>query len=177
MAYTKRNVPPRQTAQQLQQPPQPGEPPRRQTAEELAAAPAKAAQLEADKALQELAAAQEVLRQQQAAYQAQLAQENQLKAQYASELKATEQKALIAGKRSTAASSRIRSQAQMEAVQLQQKQQATALQMRQQQRAERAVGATVGQPGRSRTRVSTSLSIGGYGGSSAGRINPTGLNI
>lgn len=125
----------------------------------------------------ELAAAEETLRQQQAAYQAQLAEESRIKAEAAAELKATEERARIAGKRSAATSSRVRSQAQMEAAQTQQAQQATALQMQQAQRAERSVGATVGQPGRSRTRVSTGLSIGGYGGSAAARVSPTGLNI
>jgi len=36
---------------------------------------------------------------------------------------------------------------------------------------------TIGQPGVASTRVSARPSIGGYGGTSAGRVNPTGLNI
>jgi len=125
----------------------------------------------------ELAAAEEALRQQQAAYQAQLAEEGRLKAQYAAELQATEAKARVAGKRSVATSARARSQAQTEAAQLQQQEQKTALQAQQLARTERAAGATVGQPGRSRTRVSTGLGIGGYGGTAAARVSPTGLNI
>jgi hypothetical protein len=35
----------------------------------------------------------------------------------------------------------------------------------------------IGQPGISRTRVSSGIGIGGYGGTSAGNVNPTGLNI
>lgn len=35
----------------------------------------------------------------------------------------------------------------------------------------------IGQPGVASTRVSSRPSIGGYGGTSAGRVNPTGLNI
>jgi len=135
------------------------------------------ARLEAERPFRELAAAEESLRQQQAAYQAQLAEESRLKAQYAAELQATEAKARIAGKRSAATSARVRSQAQLEATQVQQQEQKTAFQAQQMQRAERTAGATVGQPGRSRTRVSTGLAIGGYGGSAASRVSPTGLNI
>jgi len=35
----------------------------------------------------------------------------------------------------------------------------------------------IGQPGVSRTRVSSGIGIGGYGGTGAGNVNPTGLNI
>jgi hypothetical protein len=35
----------------------------------------------------------------------------------------------------------------------------------------------IGQPGISRTRVTSGIGIGGYGGTSAGNVNPTGLNI
>lgn len=135
------------------------------------------ARLEAERPFRELAAAEESLRQQQAAYQAQLKEESRLKAQYAAELQATEAKARIAGKRSAATSARVRSQAQLEATQVQQQEQKTALQAQKMQRTERTAGATVGQPGRSRTRVSTGLAIGGYGGSAASRVSPTGLNI
>ena len=37
--------------------------------------------------------------------------------------------------------------------------------------------AEINRPGVSSTRINTGLSIGGYGGTKAGRINPTGLNI
>lgn len=35
----------------------------------------------------------------------------------------------------------------------------------------------INRPGVSSTRINTGLSIGGYGGTKAGRVNPTGLNI
>ena len=35
----------------------------------------------------------------------------------------------------------------------------------------------IGQPGISRTRVTSGIGIGGYGGTGAGNVNPTGLNI
>ena len=35
----------------------------------------------------------------------------------------------------------------------------------------------IGQPGISRTRVSSGTVVGGYGGTGAGNVNPTGLNI
>ena len=35
----------------------------------------------------------------------------------------------------------------------------------------------IGQPGISRTRLSSGTTVGGYGGTSAGNVNPTGLNI
>jgi len=132
---------------------------------------------EEQRPFRELAEAEEALRQQQAAYQTQVEEEKRLTAQYAAELKATEEKARIAGKRSVATSARARSQSQLEAVQLQQEQQKTALQAQQLIRTERTTGSSVGQPGRSRTRVSTGLGIGGYGGTAAGRVTSTGLNI
>jgi len=131
----------------------------------------------AEQPFKELEAAQAELAKQQAALQAQLAEENRLKAQYAAKLQATEAKARIAGKKSVATSARVRSQAQTEAAQLQQQEQKTALQAQQLARTKRTAGVTVGQPGRSRTRVSTGLSIGGYGGTAAGRVTSTGLNI
>ena len=42
---------------------------------------------------------------------------------------------------------------------------------------ERPAGSTVGQPGVSRTKVTTGSSVGGYGSTGPGQINPTGLNI
>lgn len=132
------------------------------------------ARLEAERPFRELAAAEESLRQQTAAYQAQLKEESRLKAQYAAELQATEAKARIAGKQSAAVTGRTRSQAQLEAAQTRMQEQKTFTKA---QKLTRPTGATVGQPGRSRTRVSTGLSIGGYGGSAASRVSPTGLNI
>jgi hypothetical protein len=35
----------------------------------------------------------------------------------------------------------------------------------------------IGQPGVSRTRLTSGTTVGGYGGTSAGNVSPTGLNI
>ncbi len=45
------------------------------------------------------------------------------------------------------------------------------------QKSQKPTGTTVGQPGRARTRVASGLGIGGYGGTRAARVSPTGLNI
>jgi len=87
---------------------------------------------------------------------------------------AAAKEAQIAGKQSTAVAARVRSQSMLEQAQIQQAQ-IRAGQALQKQR--RTSGATVGQPGRARTRVSSGLGIGGYGGTRAARVSPTGLNI
>lgn len=112
------------------------------------------------------AAAAEALRVQQAEQQRILGEAQK-------QVEAFQQQAEIAGKKSIAASARIKSQAQVEQAQLQTAQQQTI----QQAQRRRAAGATVGQPGKTSTRVTTGLSIGGYGSSAAARVNPTGLNI
>jgi hypothetical protein len=86
-----------------------------------------------------------------------------------------ERKAQIAGKRSAATSARLRSQSMLEQAQVQQASVRTGLAAQAQQR--KQPGTTVGQPGRTRTRVGSGLSIGGYGGTRATRVSPTGLNI
>ncbi len=63
----------------------------------------------------------------------------------------------------------------LEQAQVQQAAVRTGLTAQAQQR--KQPGTTVGQPGRARTRVGSGLSIGGYGGTRAARVSPTGLNI
>jgi len=121
----------------------------------------------------ELAAAEQQLLERKRALEAQLGEETSLKAQAQSELLAAEGKAKIAAKRSAAVSGSLRSRAMLEQAQTQEAQTRTALAIQQRRRA----GATVGQPGRARTRVASGLGIGGYGGTRAARVSPTGLNI
>lgn len=121
----------------------------------------------------ELAAAEQQLLERKRALEAQLGEETRLKAQAQSELLAAEGKAKVAAKRSAAVSGSLRSKAMLEQAQTQDAQTRTALAIQQRRRA----GATVGQPGRARTRVASGLGIGGYGGTRAARVSPTGLNI
>jgi len=121
----------------------------------------------------ELAAAEQQLLERKRALEAQLGEETRLKAQAQSELLAAEGKAKVAAKRSAAVSANLRSKAMLEQAQTQEAQTRTALAIQQRRRA----GATVGQPGRARTRVASGLGIGGYGGTRAARVSPTGLNI
>jgi len=121
----------------------------------------------------ELAAAEQQLLERKRALEAQLGEETRLKAQAQAELLAAEGKAKIAAKRSAAVSGSLRSKAMLEQAQTQEAQTRTALAIQQRRRA----GATVGQPGRARTRVASGLGIGGYGGTRAARVSPTGLNI
>ena len=121
----------------------------------------------------ELAAAEQQLLERKRALEAQLGEETRLKAQAQSELLAAEGKAKVAAKRSAAVSGSLRSRAMLEQAQTQDAQTRTALAIQQRRRA----GATVGQPGRARTRVASGLGIGGYGGTRAARVSPTGLNI
>jgi len=121
----------------------------------------------------ELAAAEQQLLERKRALEAQLGEETRLKAQAQSELLSAEGKAKVAAKRSAAVSGSLRSKAMLEQAQTQEAQTRTALAIQQRRRA----GATVGQPGRARTRVASGLGIGGYGGTRAARVSPTGLNI
>lgn len=100
-------------------------------------------------------------------------QEAAVKAQYETVLAETQKQAGIVKKESAAAVGRQRTQSQIAQAQSQQELQRTA--PRQEQT--RQAGASVGQPGVSKTRVGTRLALGGYGGTAAGKINPTGLNI
>lgn len=128
---------------------------------------------EQQRPFQELGAAQEALRVQQEAYQRQLEEQQRVQAQAQAELAAAEGKAQVALKRSAAVSGSLRSKAMIEQAGLQQAQTRSALAIQQQ----RKTGATVGQPGRARTRVASGLGIGGYGGTRAARVSPTGLNV
>ena len=121
----------------------------------------------------ELAAAEQQVLERKQALEAQLGEETRLKAQAQSELLAAEGKAKVAAKRSAAVSGSLRSKAMLEQAQTQDAQTRTALAIQQRRRA----GATVGQPGRARTRVASGFGIGGYGGTRAARVSPTGLNI
>jgi hypothetical protein len=121
----------------------------------------------------ELAAAEQQLLERKRALEAQFGEETRLRAQAQSELLAAEGKARVAAKRSAAVSGSLRSKAMLEQAQAQDTQTRTALAIQQRRRA----GATVGQPGRARTRVASGLGIGGYGGTRAARVSPTGLNI
>ena len=109
------------------------------------------------------------------AYERQLAEQQRIKAEVSAQLSAAESKAKIAGRRSAAVSTQLRSRAMLEQAQVQQAQ-GRAVQAL--QRSQKPTGTTVGQPGRARTRVAASgLGIGGYGGTRAARVSPTGLNI
>jgi len=110
-----------------------------------------------------------------AALQRQLEEQARVKAQVGAELAEAERQAKVAGKRSAAVSAQLRSRSMLEQAQVRQASTQTALTMRAQQR--KQPGATVGQPGRSRTRIGSGLGIGGYGGTRAARVSPTGLNI
>ena len=123
----------------------------------------------------ELGQAEDALRVQQEAYQRQLEEQQRVQAQVQAEVAAAEKKAQIAGRRSAAVSGRIRSQAMLEQAKLQRGQSGVVQAAQSQQR--KQPGATVGQPGRARTRVASGLGIGGYGGTRAARVSPTGLNI
>lgn len=121
----------------------------------------------------ELAAAEQQLLERKRALEAQISEETRIKAQAQAELAAAEGKAQVALKRSAAVSTNLRSKAMLEQASLQQAQTRSALAIQQRRRA----GATVGQPGRARTRVASGLGIGGYGGTRAARVSPTGLNV
>ena len=121
----------------------------------------------------ELAAAEQQLLERKRALEAQIGEETRIKAEAQAELTAAEGKAQAALKRSAAVSTSLRSKAMLEQASLQQAQTRSALAIQQRRRA----GATVGQPGRARTSVASGLGIGGYGGTRAARVSPTGLNV
>ena len=61
---------------------------------------------------------------------------------------------------------------------VEQARQASALAMQSQaQPVQQKKKTQIGQPGVSRTRLTSGTTVGGYGGTSAGNVNPTGLNI
>jgi hypothetical protein len=157
-----------------------------QAAKELAAEQARIqAQLQAEQ--------QAILQQQQqqaAAIEAQLvkerqtaeAEQSQLRAQFETERQQTErligeaqaetERQQIVAKRESAITLNVGKQASLEELR---KQQAAAAPVRLPQ--EQRKRTMIGQPGVSATRFSARSGVGGYGGTAAGRINPTGLNI
>lgn len=116
--------------------------------------------------------AAEIVSQQQAALTTQIAEEAKVKAQYEQIVKETQQQAGIAKKQSQASVAQQRVQAR-NAMAIQ----ATPEQQQQVTQRIKKTAQNVGQPGVSRTRVSSRPGIGGYGGTAPGRVNPTGLNI
>jgi hypothetical protein len=165
----------------------------------------QAQQAAAEKAAKDLAAEQAriqaqlkaeqqaIIQQQQkqtAAIEAQLARERKaaqteqarLKTQFEAERQQTErligeaqvetERQQIAGKREAALALNVGKQASIEELR---KQQAAAAPVRLPQ--EQRKRTMIGQPGVSATRFSARSGVGGYGGTAAGRINPTGLNI
>lgn len=162
-------------------------------------------QQEADRAAKELAAEQariqaqlqaeqQAISQQQqkqaASIEAQLKREREaatkeqaaLKAQFETERAQTEkligeaqvetQKQEVAAKREATTALNIGKQTSLAKLREQQKE-ATPVRLPQAQRRKTMIG----QPGVASTRVSARPSIGGYGGTAPGRVNPTGLNI
>lgn len=101
-------------------------------------------------------------------------EEEALKTQYASLASEAQKQLNIAKKESAAVVGKQRTQSRIAQTQAQQEIQRMASQ---QEQTRRGAGASVGQPGVSRTRVGTRLALGGYAGTAPGRINPTGLNI
>lgn len=110
---------------------------------------------------------------QKAALEAQLADEARLKAEQQAVLAEVLKQADISKKISAATLGQERIKTSMGVAQAQQQmREAAATQISTSQ-----AGQTVGQPGISKTKVGTRLALGGYGGTAAGKINPTGLNI
>lgn len=150
---------------------------------------AEQARIQAQLQAEQLAISQQQ-QEQAASIEAQLAKEMQaaqaeqetLKAQFETERTATEkligeaqaetERQQIAAKRETAAALNLGKQTSLARLREQQKESAPVSLPQAQRRK-----TMIGQPGVASTRVSARPSIGGYGGTAAGRINPTGLNI
>lgn len=128
---------------------------------------------------QEAAAIQAQLERERAAAQA---EQESLRAQFETERAQTEtligeakvetEKQQLAAKRESTLALNVGKQTSLTKLREQQKETAP-VRLAQPQRRK----ATIGQPGVASTRVSSRPSIGGYGGTAAGRVNPTGLNI
>ena len=130
---------------------------------------------EQQRPFKEAEAAEQQAREAQGAFERQLQEQARVKAESQAQLSEAERQARIAGRRSAATSARLRSQSQIEQAQAQQSLSQTAQTVQAARRA--GPGATVGQPRRAQTRVSSGLGIGGYGGARASRVSATGLNI
>lgn len=111
---------------------------------------------------------------QQRALDIQLKEQAALKAQQDAALAEALQQADISKKVSAATAARERIKTSLDTTQAQQQLRESSLAM---QGRTKQAGQTVGQPGIAKTKVATRISIGGYGGTAAGKINPTGLNI
>lgn len=149
-----------------------GDPAERRRAEE-AQREAERAAAEARAAYErEQRAAEQALADQRAALEQQYAQEAQVKAQQEALLQKVQTEALVSKKTSAATVAQQRVKSGLEMTQARQQ-----LQQQQFTQAPKRAGQTVGQPGIATTKVKSRISIGGYGGTDPGRINPTGLNI
>lgn len=115
----------------------------------------------------------QAITEQKAALAQQQQEEEKVRAEYQKVLTETQQQAGAVKKQSQAVVGRQRAQSALSAAQARQEAQRTAPAQTQQTRRAQ----NVGQPGVSRTRVSSRAGIGGYGGTAPGRVNPTGLNI
>lgn len=148
-----------------------GDPAERRRAEE-AQREAERAAAEARAAYErEQRAAEQAVADQRAAMEAQQAEQARVKAEQEALLQQVQTESLISKKTGAAAVAQQRVRSGLELAQAQQ-------QLAQQSvRAPKVAGATVGQPGIATTKIKSRISIGGYGGTEPGRINPTGLNI
>lgn len=116
--------------------------------------------------------AEKAVSQQKAAYEAEVAGQAKVLSQYEKIFQEAQQNAAVVKKQTKASVAQQKIQNQNAAIQ-------AALTQKQQQPTQRPkkTSQNVGQPGVSRTRVSSRIGIGGYGGTAPGRVNPTGLNI
>jgi hypothetical protein len=121
---------------------------------------------ESNKALQAITEQKYALAQQQK-------EQEKVTAEYQKALTEAQTQAAVVKKQSQAVVNRQRAQSTLSAAQARQEAQRIAPTQTQQTRRSQ----NVGQPGVSRTRVSSRAGIGGYGGTAPGRVNPTGLNI
>lgn len=147
-----------------------GETPREETARRT-----KEAEEARQRPYKELEAAEAELAAYMKQYEEQVAEQGRVQAQAQKDLAAAQEQAALAKKRGGVSSAYVRQQAELTATK---EAQAASVALKAQQKAkEKPTGATVGQPRRSVTRVSSPLRIGGYGGSAPARVSPTGLNI
>lgn len=129
------------------------------------------AQFLANRVAQQEAAARAAVKQQQAAMQAEGLRQQKIQNIYSQILAETKAQTEIQQRRSTAAVNQQKVLAQQERIAAATQQAPSTLTIGQQRRT------SVGQPGVSRTRLSTGTTVGGFSGTTPGRINPTGLNI
>lgn len=98
-------------------------------------------------------------------------QQQEIQNIYSQILTETQKQSDVLRKQSEAALSQQRALTQQEKITAATTQQAPTTTVTQKRRT------SVGQPGVARTRLSTGTTVGGFSGTSPGRINPTGLNI